>query len=68
MLRKNDETTLAQRDGFEKCVAAGVRIAYGTDSGIYPHGLNARQFAYHVRRGQTPARGDPVGHACTRPS
>jgi imidazolonepropionase-like amidohydrolase len=38
---------------FEKCVAAGVRIAFGTDSGIYPHGLNARQLAYHVRHGQT---------------
>ena len=35
-------------------MAAGVRIAYGTDSGIYPHGQNARQFAYHVRHGQTP--------------
>ncbi len=34
---------------------AGVRIAFGTDSGIYPHGLNARQFAYQVRWGQTPA-------------
>jgi imidazolonepropionase-like amidohydrolase len=55
VLRKNDETTLTQRAAFEKCVAAGVRIAYGTDSGIYPHGLNARQFAYHVRHGQTPA-------------
>ena len=54
VLRKNDETTLTQRDAFEKCVAAGVRIAYGTDSGIYPHGLNARQLAYHVRHGQTP--------------
>ena len=43
-----------QREVFEKCVAAGVRIAYGTDSGIYPHGLNARQLAYHVRHGQTP--------------
>ena len=31
-----------------------VRIAYGTDSGIYPHGLNARQFAYQVRCGQSP--------------
>ncbi len=31
-----------------------MRIAYGTDSGIYPHGLNARQFAYHVKWGQTP--------------
>jgi imidazolonepropionase-like amidohydrolase len=54
VLRKNDETMLAQRQGFAKCVKAGVRIAYGTDSGIYPHGLNARQFAYHVRWGQTP--------------
>jgi imidazolonepropionase-like amidohydrolase len=54
VLRKNDETTQAQRDMFEKCVAAGVRIAFGTDSGIYPHGWNARQLAYHVRHGQTP--------------
>jgi imidazolonepropionase-like amidohydrolase len=54
VLRKNDETTAAQRSAFEKCVAAGVRIAFGTDSGIYPHGQNARQLAYHVRHGQTP--------------
>ncbi len=54
VLRKNDETMLAQREGFAKCVKAGVPIAYGTDSGIYPHGLNARQLAYHVRWGQTP--------------
>jgi imidazolonepropionase-like amidohydrolase len=54
VLRKNDETTAAQRAAFEKCVAAGVRIAFGTDSGIYPHGQNARQLAYHVRHGQTP--------------
>jgi imidazolonepropionase-like amidohydrolase len=53
VLRKNDETTLAQREGFTKCLAAGVRIAFGTDAGIYPHGLNARQFAYQVRCGQT---------------
>jgi imidazolonepropionase-like amidohydrolase len=54
VLRKNDQTTLAQREGFSKCLAAGVRIAFGTDSGIYPHGLNARQFAYQVRCGQSP--------------
>jgi imidazolonepropionase-like amidohydrolase len=54
VLRKNDETTQTQRDGFAKCVEAGVRIAFGTDSGIYPHGLNARQFGYHVRWGQSP--------------
>ena len=54
VMRKNDETTAAQREGFAKCVKAGVRIAFGTDSGIYPHGLNARQFDYQVRWGQTP--------------
>jgi imidazolonepropionase-like amidohydrolase len=54
ILRKNDETTGAQREGFEKAVKAGVRIAYGTDSGIYPHGFNARQMKYMVRHGMTP--------------
>ena len=54
ILRKNDETTLTQREGFAKAVKAGVPIAFGTDSGIYPHGWNARQFAYQVQWGQTP--------------
>jgi imidazolonepropionase-like amidohydrolase len=53
VLAKNDETTHTQRQAFTKCLAAGVRIAFGTDSGIYPHGLNARQFAYQVRCGQS---------------
>jgi imidazolonepropionase-like amidohydrolase len=53
-LRKNDETTTAQREGFRKAVAAGVRIGYGTDSGVYPHGDNAKQFRYMVRYGMTP--------------
>ncbi len=54
ILRKNRETTQTQRDGFTKAVKAGVRIAYGTDSGVYPHGDNARQFAYMVRYGLSP--------------
>jgi imidazolonepropionase-like amidohydrolase len=53
-LRKNDQTTEAQRDGFRKAVAAGVRIVYGTDSGVYPHGRNAIQLPYMVRLGMTP--------------
>lgn len=53
-LRKNQETTEAQRDGFRKAVKAGVRIAYGTDAGVYPHGLNARQLPYMVKYGMTP--------------
>ncbi len=53
-MAKNEATTQAQRDGFTKAVAAGVRIAFGTDSGVYPHGRNAVQFGYQVRLGQTP--------------
>jgi imidazolonepropionase-like amidohydrolase len=54
VLRKNTETTEAQRAGFRKAVAAGVRIAYGTDSGVYPHGMNAMQLPYMVKYGLTP--------------
>jgi len=54
ILRKNEETTLAQREGFRKAVKAGVHMAFGTDAGVYPHGQNARQFAYMVRWGMTP--------------
>ena len=53
-LRKNRETTDVQREGFAKAVKMGVRIGFGTDAGVYPHGLNARQFAYMVRYGMTP--------------
>jgi imidazolonepropionase-like amidohydrolase len=53
ILRKNEETTLAQREGFTKAVKAGVKVAYGTDSGIYPHELVARQLPYMVRFGMT---------------
>jgi imidazolonepropionase-like amidohydrolase len=54
VLRKNEETTDAQREGFTKSVKAGVKIAYGTDSGVYPHAWVAKQFAYMVRFGMTP--------------
>jgi imidazolonepropionase-like amidohydrolase len=54
ILRKNDETTETQRTAFRKAVAAGVHIAFGTDSGVYPHGLNASQLPYMVRYGMTP--------------
>jgi imidazolonepropionase-like amidohydrolase len=53
-LRKNRETTDVQRAGFMKAVKRGVKLAYGTDSGVYPHGQNAKQFAYMVRYGMTP--------------
>jgi imidazolonepropionase-like amidohydrolase len=54
VLRKTEMTNDAQRENFAKAVEAGVRIAFGTDSGIYPHGMNAKNLAFHVRFGQTP--------------
>lgn len=53
-LRKNRETTDLQREGFRKAVKAGVKMTFGTDAGVYPHGDNAKQFKYMVRYGMTP--------------
>ena len=53
-LRKNVETTEVQRQAFTKAHAAGVAIVYATDAGVFPHGLNARQFPIMVQRGMTP--------------
>jgi imidazolonepropionase-like amidohydrolase len=53
-MRKNRDTTEAQRAAFRKAVALGVNIAFGTDAGVYPHGTNGKQFAYMVRYGLTP--------------
>ncbi len=53
-LRKNRETTETQREVFRRAVKMGVKIAYGTDSGVYPHGDNAKQFPYMVEYGMTP--------------
>jgi imidazolonepropionase-like amidohydrolase len=54
ILRKNIDTTEAQREGFRKAVKAGVKLTFGTDAGVYPHGKNARQFKYMVKYGMSP--------------
>jgi imidazolonepropionase-like amidohydrolase len=45
-----------QRENFEKAFKAGVKMAFGTDAGVYPHGDNAKQFYYMVKYGMTPAQ------------
>jgi len=43
-----------QRENFRAAHAAGVKMLFGTDAGVYPHGQNARQFAKMVEWGMTP--------------
>jgi imidazolonepropionase-like amidohydrolase len=53
-LRKDREVADAQRENFRKAHKAGVKMVFGTDAGVHPHGHNARQFAWMVRYGMTP--------------
>lgn len=39
---------------FAKAYKRGVRIAFGTDAGVFPHGLNAKEFGYMVEVGMPP--------------
>ena len=39
---------------FARAYKAGVKIAFGTDAGVYPHGENAKEFAYMVEAGMPP--------------
>ncbi len=43
-----------QRENFRKAFKAGVKVAYGTDAGVYPHGWNAKQLGKMVEWGLTP--------------
>jgi imidazolonepropionase-like amidohydrolase len=45
-----------QRENFQKAAKAGVKLAFGTDAGVYPHGWNAKQFAHMVKWGLTPTQ------------
>lgn len=41
-------------ENFAKAYKAGVKVAFGTDSGVSPHGINAREFVYMVEAGMPP--------------
>ncbi len=53
-LRKDREIAQIQRDNFRKAYAAGVRMVFGTDAGVMPHGTAAGQFRTMVEYGMTP--------------
>jgi imidazolonepropionase-like amidohydrolase len=54
IIEKERQIGRLQRENFQRAVRAGVKIAFGTDAGVYPHGWNAKQFAHMVRWGLTP--------------
>ena len=53
-IRKDAEIAEIQRESFRAAVKAGAKVLYGTDSGVYPHGDNGKQFFYMVKYGMTP--------------
>ncbi|PJI90385.1 amidohydrolase family protein [Sphingomonas koreensis] len=53
-LRKDREVAQIQRDNFRKAHAAGVKMVFGTDAGVMPHGTAAGQFRTMVTYGMTP--------------
>jgi imidazolonepropionase-like amidohydrolase len=54
-IRKKAEYILPlAKESIRKAIAAGVRIAFGTDAAVIPHGTNAREFAALVDRGMSP--------------
>jgi imidazolonepropionase-like amidohydrolase len=53
-LGKAREVMPAARRNVAKAFAAGVKVGFGTDAAVYPHGLNAREFAVMVKMGMSP--------------
>ncbi len=71
-LQHNQDLNEAQRRNFAKAVRAGVKLTFGTDTGICPYGMAARQFAFMVKYGMTPMQAiqaatvnaaDLIGHS-----
>jgi imidazolonepropionase-like amidohydrolase len=46
---------------IQHAFTSGVKVALGTDAAVYPHGLNAHEFAVYVRLGMTPLQAIQTG-------
>ncbi len=56
MIEKEKELRKHQLVNWKRAIAAGVKLAFGTDAGVYPHGQNAHQFKSLLELGLTPAQ------------
>ena len=54
LIGKAREVMPAARKNVARAFAAGVKVGFGTDAAVYPHGLNAHEFAVMVKLGLTP--------------
>jgi len=54
MISKAKVVMPAARENVGRAIREGVKIAFGTDAAVYPHGLNAREFRVMVKLGMTP--------------
>jgi imidazolonepropionase-like amidohydrolase len=54
IIEKERQLRKAQNVNWRRAIAAGVKMAFGTDAGVYPHGTNAKQFKYLLELGLTP--------------
>ncbi|MFN0110175.1 MAG: amidohydrolase family protein [Blastocatellia bacterium] len=56
IIAKAKEVMPAMKKNLTHAIQQGVPVAFGTDAAVYPHGLNAREFAVLVRMGMTPTQ------------
>lgn len=61
LLAKAQEVIPAARKNIAHAFASGVKVALGTDAAVYPHGLNAHEFAVMVKLGLTPLQSIQAG-------
>ncbi|MGE0884639.1 MAG: amidohydrolase family protein [Blastocatellales bacterium] len=54
IVAKAREVMPTMQKNFARALSQGVPVAFGTDSAVYPHGLNAHEFAVYVRLGMSP--------------
>ena len=48
------DVSAAMKRNVGKAFAAGVKVAFGTDAAVYPHGMNAGELHVYVKLGMTP--------------